>query len=94
MEPPNIIDFVAPGEPGAAPRVAHGKDQPMRSDLVEQASLIIKDPPVLINVISKRVKELNLGRPPLVAVTHRMGAADIALKEIIEGMIVIDEIDG
>jgi DNA-directed RNA polymerase subunit omega len=93
MEPSNIIDFVAPGAPGATPRVAHGKDQPMRSDLVEKASEIIKDPPILINVVSRRVKELNMGRPPLVAVTHRMGTADIALKEIIEGMIVVDEVE-
>jgi len=91
VEPNNIIDFAAPGEPGGTPRVAHGKDQPMRSDLVEQASEIIKDPPLLINVVSKRVKELNLGRSPLVKVGPRMGTADIALLEIIEGKVVIDE---
>ena len=66
----------------------------MRSDLVEQASEIIKDPPLLINVVSKRVKELNLGRSPLVKVGPRMGTADIALLEIIEGKVVIDEPEG
>ena len=90
MEPTNIIDLAAPGETGGTPKVARGKDQPMRSDLVEQASEVIKDPPLLINVVSKRVKELNLGRTPLVPVTHRMGAADIALQEIIEGKVVVD----
>jgi DNA-directed RNA polymerase subunit omega len=65
----------------------------MRSDLVEKASEIIKDPPLLINVVSKRVKELNLGRSPLVTVTQRMGTADIALLEIIEGKVVIDEVE-
>lgn len=93
MEPDNIIDFEAPGEPAPTPMGAHGKKQPMRSDLVEQAAAIITDPPLLINVVSKRVKELNLGRPPLVTVTSRMGTADIALLEIIEGKVVIDTID-
>ena len=87
MEPDNIIDFQAPGEPVPA----RGKTQPMRSELVEQAEKIITDPPLLINVVSRRVKELNLGRPPLVTVLPRMGAADIALQEIIEGKIVVDE---
>ena len=91
MEPNNIIDFAAPGEPGGTPKVAHGKDQPMRSDLVEKASEVIKDPPLLINAVSRRVKELNLGRSPLVTVSPRMGTADIALLEIIEGKVVIDE---
>jgi len=89
MEPDNIIDFQAPGEPASS----CGKNQPMRSDLVEQAAEIITDPPLLINVVSKRVKELNLGRPPLVTVLPRMGTADIALQEIIEGMIVVDEVE-
>ncbi|MGI9239871.1 MAG: DNA-directed RNA polymerase subunit omega [Verrucomicrobiales bacterium] len=44
-----------------------------------------------MNVVSRRVKELNLGRSPLVPVGPRMGTADIALLEIIEGKVVIDE---
>lgn len=63
----------------------------MRSDLVEKAAEIITDPPLLVNAVSQRVKELNLGRSPLVTVTPRMGTADIALLEIIEGKVVIDE---
>lgn len=63
----------------------------MRSDLVEEASEIIPEPPVLINLVSARVKQLNLGRAPLVQTDHRMGAADIALTEIIEGKIAVDE---
>lgn len=59
----------------------------MRSDLVEKASKIIKEPPVLINLVSARVKQLNNGRSPLIMTDHRMGAADIALTEIIEGKI-------
>ena len=63
----------------------------MRSDLVEKASQIVQNPPVLINMVSSRVRQLNMGRPPLIRVVERMGQADIALMEIIEGKIVLDE---
>lgn len=65
---------------------------PMRSDLVEQASKIIPHPPMLINVVSQRVRQLNQGRPPLVDLTgrRRYGQADIALQEIIEGKIIVN----
>ncbi|MBP84961.1 MAG: DNA-directed RNA polymerase subunit omega [Verrucomicrobiales bacterium] len=63
----------------------------MRSDLVQEAAKTIPEPPVLINLVSARVKQLNLGRAPLVQTDHRMGAADIALTEIIEGKIAVDE---
>lgn len=63
----------------------------MRSDLVEKASEIIPDAPVLINMVSKRVRQLNMGRPPLIRLTGRMGQADIALTEIIEGKVALDE---
>lgn len=76
-------------------RSASGKGSiTMRSDLVEAASKVIPEPPVLINLVSTRVKQLNLGRTPLVKVDHRMGAADIALTEIIEGKIGVDHGDG
>ncbi len=61
----------------------------MRSDLVEQASEVIQEPPVLINMVSQRVRQLNNGRPPLIRLIGRMGQADIALQEIIEGKIVL-----
>ena len=63
----------------------------MRSDLVEKAAEIVPSPPVLINMVSRRVRQLNMGRPPLIRVIERMGQADIALMEIIEGKIVVDE---
>jgi DNA-directed RNA polymerase subunit omega len=66
----------------------------MRSDLVEAASKVIPEPPVLINLVSRRVKQLNQGRSALVQVEPRMGSADIALKEIIEGKIAPEFLDG
>jgi DNA-directed RNA polymerase subunit omega len=49
----------------------------------------VGNPNVLINLVSRRVRQLNSGggsaSHPLVADTANMGAADIALAEIIEG---------
>jgi len=63
----------------------------MNPELVRRAAEIVPEPPILINMVSKRVRQLNQGRPPLVEVKPKMGAADVALQEIIEGKIVIDE---
>ncbi len=65
----------------------------MRSDLVEKASEVIPEVPMLINLVSSRVKQLNTGRPPLIKADPRMGTSDIALTEIIEGKIVPEERD-
>ncbi|MGB0291812.1 MAG: DNA-directed RNA polymerase subunit omega [Luteolibacter sp.] len=59
----------------------------MKSDLLEQASEIVTDPLVLINLVSQRVRQLNSGRSPLIETRPSMGVADIALQEIIEGKI-------
>lgn len=64
---------------------------PMKSDLVEKASEVMPDPQVLINMVSRRVKQLNDGRAPLIDTVPSMGAADIALTEIIEGKIKLAE---
>lgn len=64
---------------------------PMKSDLVEKASEIVSDPLVLVNMVSKRVRQLNSGRSPLIPTVPSMGAADIALQEIIEGKIQLTE---
>ena len=62
----------------------------MKSDLIEKASLVITDPPVLINMVSQRVRQLNQGHSPLVQLHGvRTGSADIALMEIIAGKITM-----
>ena len=63
----------------------------MNIELIEKALEVVTDEPFLINLVSKRVQQLNNGRSPLITVVERMGTADIALTEIIEGKIVIDE---
>jgi DNA-directed RNA polymerase subunit omega len=81
MEPDNIIPFNEPK------RTSGSSGTPMKSELVEKAAEIYPDPQVLINMVSKRVQQLNSGRSPLVETVPSMGAADIALTEIIEGKI-------
>lgn len=63
----------------------------MKSELVDKAAEIMPDPQILVNMVSQRVKQLNEGRSPLVATVPSMGAADIALTEIIEGKIKLSE---
>lgn len=63
----------------------------MKSDLVDKAREIVPHPPLLINMISKRVRQLNGGRTALVERKSGMGLADVALTEIIEKKIVITE---
>ncbi|MDA7535700.1 DNA-directed RNA polymerase subunit omega [Akkermansiaceae bacterium] len=85
MDADNIIPFDAPAP---APRSSAAT---MKSTLVEQASEIVSDPLVLINLVSKRVEQLNTGRSPLVNALPSTGFADIALMEIIEGKIKLRE---
>ena len=59
----------------------------MDSNLVNQALKIVLNPNVLINMVSRRVRQLNSGggaKNPLIAETGGLRAADIALIEIIE----------
>ncbi|MCA1962570.1 MAG: DNA-directed RNA polymerase subunit omega [Prosthecobacter sp.] len=64
----------------------------MKAELVEQAAQIVKDPPILINMVSKRVKQLNSGRSPLVERRPGLRDADLALLEIIQGKIKIEDV--
>jgi len=61
----------------------------MNPELVKKALLIVGEPMVLVNLVSKRVRQLNSGSGgicrPLVDVPANMGWADAALMEIVEG---------
>lgn len=65
----------------------------MKSDLIDKAAKVIPHPPVLINLVSRRVRQLNQGRAPLINTANygpRLGQGDIALIEIIEGLITAE----
>jgi len=81
MQEDNIIPFEQPKATSRFPGIS------MKSELVEKAAELIPDPQILINMVSQRVRQLNSGRSPLIPTRPSMGAADIALTEIIEGKI-------
>ena len=70
----------------------------MNSELVKQALEKVGNPNVLVNLISKRVRQLNFGgggsNNPMVKDTANLGVADIALREIIEekmGWVLLEQ---
>ena len=67
----------------------------MRDDYLNEAQKVITDPMVLINVVSRRAKQLKNGYKPLIESLERLTAEDMALREIMEGKITyqIDEIE-
>jgi DNA-directed RNA polymerase subunit omega len=60
----------------------------MKAELVKETMEKVLDPYVLVNMVSRRVRQLTAGAGsisrPLVANTDNLGVADIALREIIE----------
>ena len=60
----------------------------MNAEFVRRALEKVGNPNVLVNLVSRRVRQLNSGggsiSRPMVADTGALGAADIALLEIIE----------
>jgi DNA-directed RNA polymerase subunit omega len=62
----------------------------LRDEYIQQAQKVIKDPNILINMVSRRVKQLKMGQTPLVESLERLSPEDIALREIIEGKITYE----
>ena len=62
----------------------------MRDDYIREAQKVIPDPNILINVVSRRVKQLKFGQKPLVESLERLSLEDVALREIIEGKITYE----
>lgn len=64
----------------------------MTTHLLDEASKVIPNPQVLINVVSKRVRQLSQGQRPLVETGPRLDYADTALREIIDGKLTWEPI--
>jgi len=66
----------------------------MNPELAKQALAKVGNPNVLVNIISRRVRQLNAGggemSRPLVSDTGNLGLGDIALLEIIHDKIGFD----
>lgn len=65
----------------------NNKEAPLREDYLRQAQKIISDPNILINVVSRRVKQLKYGARPTVESLEKLSLEDIALLEVIRGNI-------
>ncbi len=63
----------------------------MNAELCKRANEKVGNPNVLVNIVSRRVRQLNSGggglSRPLIANVGNLGAADIALREILEDKI-------
>jgi DNA-directed RNA polymerase subunit omega len=68
--------------------VFHRRTSPiMRDDYIKEALKVIPDPNMLINVVSRRVKQLRRGNRPLIESLEKLSSEDLALREIIDGKI-------
>ena len=59
----------------------------LRDDYLKEAQKKITDPMILVNVVSRRAKQLKSGYKPLIESLERLSAEDMALREIMEGKI-------
>lgn len=59
----------------------------MRSQILSDALKNVKNPNILVNMVSQRVRQLGQGHRALVATHINMSYMDIALKEIAEGKL-------
>ena len=64
----------------------------MKTHLIDEASKVIGNKQQLINMVSKRLRELSAGSRPLIEVDFQMGLADIALAEIAAGKITAESL--
>ncbi len=62
----------------------------MRDDYLQSALKVIDDPTILVNVVSRRVKQLKRGNRPLVESLEKLSAEDTALREIAERKITYE----
>ncbi len=59
----------------------------MNNQFLQEALKNVKNPNILVNMVSQRVRQLGQGHKALVAADARMSFMDVALKEIAEGKL-------
>jgi DNA-directed RNA polymerase subunit omega len=84
---PSILEF--PSEPIRSVRALRN----MTAQLLQEAAKVIPNQQVLINVVSKRVRQLGIGHRPLVEAMPKSSLTDIALKEIIAGKLTFESLN-
>ena len=81
-----ILQF--PSESGRTVRALRN----MTAQLLQEAAKVIPNQQLLINVVSKRVRQLGIGHRPLVEATPKSSLTEIALREIIAGKLTYEEL--
>ena len=66
----------------------------MNADLLTAASEVITNQQILVNMVSRRVRQLSLGHRPLVQCAPGLREADIALTEIADGKLTFESTFG
>jgi DNA-directed RNA polymerase subunit omega len=66
----------------------------MKSELVQAAAALVTNQQILVNMVSRRVRQLCLGHRPLVEFVPGLGHADIALTEIANGKLTYESTFG
>jgi DNA-directed RNA polymerase subunit omega len=66
----------------------------MNADLLTAASEVITNQQILVNMVSRRVRQLSLGHRPLVEYAPGLREADIALTEIANGKLTFESTFG
>ena len=64
----------------------------MTSSLVDECLKLIKSQQILVNMVSKRVRQLSAGHRPMIETGPRMGFSDIALTEILQGKLTFEQV--
>ena len=62
----------------------------MNPSLVKAAAEVIPNPKILVNMVSKRVRQLCLGHRPMTEFIPGLGHADMALSEIAAGKLTFE----
>jgi len=65
----------------------------MKQTLVQDALKVVHSPQILVNIISKRVRQLGQGFRPLIAYDPKLTFMDVALKEVAEGKLGFEMIE-
>ena len=79
---------------GAQVGAVQKKESIMNADLVKAASEVITNQQILVNMVSRRVRQLSLGHRPLVEYAPGLREADIALTEIANGKLTFESTFG
>ena len=65
----------------------------MKPNLVQDALKTVQSPQILVNIVSKRVRQLGQGFRPLVAYDPKLTFMDVALKEVAEGKLTYEMLE-